>query len=87
MPPLLDKTTDQRIVHQGTWEQFKLIQKGFEGSPGIRLFYYDGAICFSSSACAIEILMPGHRKLLASGSKDKTVRIWQRELSENKAVC
>jgi hypothetical protein len=40
MPPLLDKTTDQRIVHHGTWEQFKFIQKGFEGSPGVRLFYY-----------------------------------------------
>ena len=50
MPPLLNKTTDQRIVHHGTWEQFKFIQKGFEGSPGVRLFYYDGAI---------EILMPG----------------------------
>jgi Uma2 family endonuclease len=50
MPPLLDKTTDQRIVHHGTWEQFKFIQKGFEGSPGVRLFYYDGTI---------EILMPG----------------------------
>lgn len=50
MPPLLDKTIDQRIVHHGTWEQFKFIQKGFEGSPGVRLFYYDGAI---------EILMPG----------------------------
>lgn len=50
MPPLLDKTTDQRIVHQGTWEQFKFIQKGFDGSPGVRLFYYEGAI---------EILMPG----------------------------
>lgn len=50
MPSLLDKTTDQRIVHQGTWEQFKFIQKGFEGSPGVRLFYYDGAI---------EIIMPG----------------------------
>ncbi|MBD1890636.1 Uma2 family endonuclease [Coleofasciculus sp. FACHB-SPT9] len=50
MPPLLDKTTDQRIIHQGTWEQFKFIQKGFEGSPGVRLFYYDGTI---------EILMPG----------------------------
>lgn len=50
MPPLLDKTTDQRIVHHGTWEQFKLIQKGFDGSPGVRLFYYDGTI---------EILMPG----------------------------
>jgi Uma2 family endonuclease len=50
MPPLLNKTTDQRIVHHGTWEQFKFIQKGFEGSPGVRLFYYDGAI---------EIVMPG----------------------------
>ncbi|NEO51398.1 MAG: Uma2 family endonuclease [Moorea sp. SIO4A3] len=50
MPPLLDQTTDQRIVHDGTWEQFKFIQKGFDGSPGVRLFYYDGII---------EILMPG----------------------------
>lgn len=50
MPPLLDKTIDQRIVHHGTWEQFKLIQKGFEGSPGVRLFYYQKTI---------EILMPG----------------------------
>jgi Uma2 family endonuclease len=50
MPPLLDKTTDQRIVHHGTWEQFKFIQKGFDGSPGVRLFYYEETI---------EILMPG----------------------------
>lgn len=50
MSLLLKKTTDQRIVHHGTWEQFKFIQKGFDGSPGVRLFYYDGAI---------EILMPG----------------------------
>jgi len=50
MPPLLDKTTDQRIVHHGTWEQFNFIQKGFEGSPGVRLFYYEQTI---------EILMPG----------------------------
>jgi Uma2 family endonuclease len=50
MPPLLNKLTDQRIVHHGTWEQFKLIQQGFAGSPGVRLFYYDGTI---------EILMPG----------------------------
>lgn len=50
MPPLLDKTTDQRIVHHGTWKQFKLIQKGFDGSLGVRLFYYDETI---------EILMPG----------------------------
>jgi Uma2 family endonuclease len=50
MSSLLNKTTDQRIVHHGTWEQFKFIQKGFDGSPGVRLFYYDGAI---------EILIPG----------------------------
>lgn len=50
MPPLLNKTTDQRIVHHGTWEQFKFIQKGFDGSPGVRLFYYDETI---------EIFMPG----------------------------
>ena len=47
MPPLLNKTTDQRIVHHGTWEQFKFIQKDFDGSPGVRLFYYDGAYRFS----------------------------------------
>ncbi|KAM3108925.1 Uma2 family endonuclease [Phormidesmis sp. 146-33] len=44
-------TQDQRIVYPGrTWEQFKHIQKGFEDSIGVRLFYYDGTI---------EILMPG----------------------------
>jgi Uma2 family endonuclease len=44
-------TTDQRLVLAGrTWEQFKLIQAGFEDFPGSRLFYYNGTI---------EILMPG----------------------------
>jgi Uma2 family endonuclease len=58
MPSLLDRNLDQRIVHQGTWEQFKLIQRGFDGSPGVRLFYYDGTI---------EILMPGREhELFAS---------------------
>jgi len=50
MPAQLEQTTDQRIVYAGTWEQFKFIQRGFEGAPGVRLFYYDGTI---------EILMPG----------------------------
>jgi Uma2 family endonuclease len=51
MAQLLNTTTDQRIVlHERTWEQFKLIQKGFEGSPSPHLFYYNGTI---------EILMPG----------------------------
>ena len=50
MPSLLDQTIDRHIIHHGTWEQFKLIQQGFDGASGVRLFYYDGAI---------EILMPG----------------------------
>jgi len=57
MPSLLEKTTDQRIIHHGTWEQFESIQKGFEGSRGVRLSYYKGAI---------EILMPGREHELFS---------------------
>jgi Uma2 family endonuclease len=50
---------DQRIVQtERTWEQFKLIQQGFENSPGIRLFYYDGTL---------EILMPGREQEVFSG--------------------
>jgi Uma2 family endonuclease len=44
-------TPDQRLVlAERTWEQFKLIQAGFEDFPGSRLFYYNGTV---------EILMPG----------------------------
>jgi Uma2 family endonuclease len=44
-------TVDQHIVQTGrSWEQFQSIQKGFENSPGVRLFYFDGTV---------EILMPG----------------------------
>jgi hypothetical protein len=51
MTQTLTKTVDQRTVYPNrTWEQFKLIQKGFEGLPGVRLSYYEGTI---------EILMPG----------------------------
>lgn len=31
------------------WERFKFIQKGFEGSPGVRLFYTD--IILSPCSC------------------------------------
>ena len=42
---------DVRTIQQGrTWEQFKHLQKGFENTRGLRLFYYNGTI---------EILMPG----------------------------
>lgn len=45
------QTKDQHLVHHGiNWHQFKLIQEGFAGSPGVKLFYYNGTL---------EILMPG----------------------------
>lgn len=50
MTPILLKPPDQRIAIQGTWNHFKLIQQGFEATPGSRLSYYQGTI---------EILMPG----------------------------
>lgn len=50
MAQLLQKATDQRIVIPGTWEKFKLIQQGFEETPGAKLSYYQGTV---------EILMPG----------------------------
>lgn len=50
MTQLLEKTTDQRTVLQGTWEHFKHLQKGYEEISRAKLSYYDGTI---------EILMPG----------------------------
>ena len=50
MTQLLQQSTDQRIVMQGAWEKFKLLQQASEDSPGLRLSYYNGTI---------EILMPG----------------------------
>ncbi|PZV06194.1 MAG: hypothetical protein DCF22_24130 [Leptolyngbya sp.] len=45
MTYLLDKPTDQRSIHKGiSWEQFKLIEKGFSESPGVKLFYYKGEL-------------------------------------------
>ncbi|HBB33415.1 MAG TPA: hypothetical protein DDZ80_14855 [Cyanobacteria bacterium UBA8803] len=50
-PIFTPSATDQRLVYSDiTWQQFKLIQKGFADSPGIRLAYYDSTI---------EIIMPG----------------------------
>ncbi|MEB3292481.1 MAG: Uma2 family endonuclease [Synechococcales bacterium] len=46
----IPKTTDQMVMIQGNWARYKLIQQDCEQSPGIRVFYFDGAI---------EILMPG----------------------------
>ncbi len=45
MTQTIDKQTDRRFIHSGlTWEQFKLIEAGFDDSPGIRLFYYESEI-------------------------------------------
>ncbi len=50
MTTTLQKRTDQRIILQGTWEKFRLIQQAAADSPGVRLAYSDQTI---------EILMPG----------------------------
>lgn len=56
---LIRHAPDQRIVLSGrSWEQFKLIQKGLEDSPGVKLFYFDGTI---------EILMPGREHEIFRG--------------------
>ena len=45
MTQTLDKPTDRRFIHSGvSWEKFKLIEAGFDDSPGIRLFYYEGEV-------------------------------------------
>jgi Uma2 family endonuclease len=42
---------DVRTIQRGkTWAQFEYLQKGFENTRGVKLFYYHGTI---------EILMPG----------------------------
>lgn len=51
MTQVLDREIlDGRVVRGGNWEQFKLIQKGSEDSPGVKLSFFAGAI---------EILTPG----------------------------
>ncbi|MBW4475195.1 MAG: hypothetical protein KME45_33185 [Stenomitos rutilans HA7619-LM2] len=45
MTQLLDKSTEQRFTQTGvSWESFKAIQSGFAGSPGVRLFYFEGEL-------------------------------------------
>ncbi|NJN56408.1 MAG: Uma2 family endonuclease [Leptolyngbyaceae cyanobacterium SL_5_9] len=38
------------VYYDRTWEQFKWIQKGLEGHPGVRLSFYEGIV---------EVFMPG----------------------------
>ena len=58
MAPVLSKATDQRIILQGSWEKFKLIEQASEDSPGVRLAYYEETI---------EILMPGREHEVFKG--------------------
>lgn len=46
------RTSEDKITvyHDRSWEQFKHIQKGLEGSPGVRLTFHEGVV---------EIFMPG----------------------------
>jgi Uma2 family endonuclease len=46
------KASEDKVVlyYDRTWEQFKYIQKGLAGSPGLRLFFYQGVV---------EVLRPG----------------------------
>ncbi|QYO64929.1 Uma2 family endonuclease [Leptolyngbya sp. 7M] len=38
------------VYYDRTWKQFKCIQKGLEGHPGVRLSFYEGVV---------EVFMPG----------------------------
>jgi Uma2 family endonuclease len=57
MTQLLDKPTEQRFIQTGVnWESFKAIQRGFAGSPGVRLFYYQGELEILSTSLEREIV-------------------------------
>lgn len=57
MTQLLDPLTEQRFIQTGvSWASFKAIQTGFAGLPGIRLFYYKGAIEIVSTSPEHEIV-------------------------------
>lgn len=54
MTPALEKSRSSEdkvaVYSDRTWEQFKWIQKGLEGHPGVRLSFYEGVV---------EVFMPG----------------------------
>ncbi|HEY9821090.1 MAG TPA: Uma2 family endonuclease [Candidatus Sericytochromatia bacterium] len=57
MTQTTDELTEQRLTHSGmSWHQFKLLQKSFANSPGIRLFYYQGDLEILSSSPEDEIV-------------------------------
>ena len=54
MTQALEKTSSSEdkvvVYYDRSWEQFKYIQKGLEGHPGVRLSFYEGVV---------EVFMPG----------------------------
>lgn len=48
--PLIAPTDNLQTYRGRTWEQFNLIRKGLEDTPGLRLFFLEGIV---------EVLMPG----------------------------
>jgi Uma2 family endonuclease len=54
---VLDYASEQRFVRSGlSWDEFKAIQKGFDHSAGIRLFYYYGELEILSTSSEHEIV-------------------------------
>ncbi|QYO62892.1 Uma2 family endonuclease [Leptolyngbya sp. 7M] len=57
MTQLLGKPAEQRFIQTGvSWKSFKAIQSGFAGSPGVRLFYYEGELEILSTSPEHEIV-------------------------------
>lgn len=57
MTQLLNRPNEQRFIQTGvSWENFKAIQSGFSGSPGVRLFYYGGELEILSTSPEHEIV-------------------------------
>jgi Uma2 family endonuclease len=57
MTQLLEKPAEQRFIQTGvSWGSFKAIQSGFAGSPGVRLFYYEGELEILATSLEHEIV-------------------------------
>jgi hypothetical protein len=60
--PVATTPGDDKSVHIGrTWEQFKLIQKSFEKTRGVRLAYFDGTIELRQPSLACDL----YKKIIA----------------------
>lgn len=67
MTQLLERTEDQIIVLQGTWEQFKRLQRDFEEISRTKPSYYNGTS---------KILMPGEDHAVFTQVSSSAVLRW-----------